>query len=195
MAGDTRQILQRHLLHPLVAQALEGWQLVLGAERRFTREVWDTVKSVYSSRWRCFQDRGGYYYHWCWNLLDALYNSPPSGRWCLQHHKFHRFDLTDPSTMNHTHIDNTFSSIEGGTTPKLKNASSILSPVYHHIHRGNIFQCRGGYYPNTEKGAVYPIPCLPSYSYRQHIFQYRGGYYPETEKCAVYPIPCLPSYS
>jgi hypothetical protein len=39
MAGDTRQILQRHLLHPLVAQALEGWQLVLGAERRFTREV------------------------------------------------------------------------------------------------------------------------------------------------------------
>jgi len=94
---------------------------------------------------------------------------------------------------HYPHIDNTFSSIEGGTTPKLKNAPSILSPVYH--HRDNIFQCRGGYYPNTEKRAAYPIPCLPSYSYRQHIFQYRGGYYPETEKCAVYPNPCLPSYS
>ena len=72
MAGDTWQILQWHLLHPLVAQALEGRQLVLGAERRFTREVWVTVKSVYPSRWRCFQHRGGYYYHWCWNFLDAF---------------------------------------------------------------------------------------------------------------------------
>ena len=91
---------------------------------------------------------------------------------------------------HHTHRDNTFSSIEGGTTPKLKNAPSILYPVYH--HRDNIFQCRGGYYPNTEKCAVDPIPFgvffdvdLPSLSsYRQHIFQRRGGYYPNTEKYA-----------
>ena len=39
MAGDTWQILQRHLLHPLVAQALEGRQRVLGAERRCMSEV------------------------------------------------------------------------------------------------------------------------------------------------------------
>ena len=193
MAGDTGQILQRHLLHPLVAQALEGWQLVLGAERRFTREVWDTVKSVYSSRRRCFQDRGGYYDHWCWNLLDALYNSPPSGRWCLQHHQFHRFDLTGPSTMNHTHIDNTFSSIEGGTTPKLANASSILSPVYHHTHIDNTFSSiEGGTTPKLKNASSILSPVY-HHTHRDNIFQCRGGYYPNTEKCAVYPIPCLPS--
>jgi hypothetical protein len=32
MAGDTWQILHRHLLHLLVVQALEGWQFVLGAD-------------------------------------------------------------------------------------------------------------------------------------------------------------------
>ena len=42
MAGDTWQILHRHLLHLLVAQALEGWQFVLGADI-FSRaaNVWE----------------------------------------------------------------------------------------------------------------------------------------------------------
>ena len=100
---------------------------------------------------------------WCWNLLDALYNSPSSGPWCLKH-KFHRFDLADPFIMNHTHIDNTFSSnsIEGGTTPKLKNAPSILSPpcsiflgfVYHHYtHKDKTFSSVEGATTPTLKNA------------------------------------------
>ena len=93
MAGDTWQILQRQFLHLLVAQALEGWQLVLGAERRFTSEVWVTVKCV-SFTVEMFPASRGLLPR-CWNLLDALYNSPSSGRWCLKH-KFHRFDLADP---------------------------------------------------------------------------------------------------
>ena len=31
--------------------------------------------------------------------------------------------------MTQTHLDNAFSSIEGATTPKLKNAPPILSPL------------------------------------------------------------------
>ena len=143
----------------------------------------------YSYRQHIFQYRGGYYPR-NWKMRRLSY---PLSTIILIETTFSSVEgATTPTLKNappilspvyhHTHIDNTFSSIEGCTTPKLKNAPSILSPVYH--HRDNIFQCRGGYYPNTEKSAVYPIPCLPSYSYRQHIFQYRRGYYPETEKCA-----------
>ena len=99
--------------------------------------------------------------------FPRCFKSPSSGRRCLQHHKFHRFDLTDPSTMNHTHMDNIFSSVEGATTPTLKKCA-----VYP-IHSVVFFD-------------VY-LPSLPSY--RQHIFQYRGGYYPNTEKLAVDPRP------
>ena len=76
MAGDTWQILQRQFLHLLVAQALEGWQLVLGAERRFTSEVWVTVKCVSFTVERCFQHRGGYYpdAEICWMLYIILHH-------------------------------------------------------------------------------------------------------------------------
>ena len=148
--------------------------------------------NVYPWRWRDVSSIEGVTTR-CWNLLDALYNSPSSGRWCLKH-KFHRFDLADPLYItNHTHIDNTFSSIEGGTTPKLKNAQSILTPVYRHTHRDNTFSSiEGGTTPKLKNA---PSILSPVYHHRDNIFRCRGGYYPETEKCAVYPNPCLPSYS
>ena len=76
MAGDAWQILQRQFLHLLVAQALEGWQLVLGAERRCTSEVWVTVKCVSLTVERCFQHRGGYYpdAEICWMLYIILHH-------------------------------------------------------------------------------------------------------------------------
>ena len=110
--------------------------------------------------------------------------------------------ILSPVYHHYTHIVNTFSGIEGGTTPKLKNAPSILSPVYHQIHRDNIFQCRGGYYPNTEKCVIYPILSLflssmfvhCHYTHIDNIFQCRGGYYPNTKKCAAYPIRSVPFF-
>ena len=131
MAGDTWQILQRQFLHLLVAQALEGWQLVLGAERRFTSEVWVTVKCVSFTVERCFQHRGGYYpdAEICWMLYIIL------------HH-------------------------QGGDVWSISFIDLTWLTLYHesYSYRQHIFQCRGGYYPETEKCVVYPIPCLPSYS-------------------------------
>ena len=92
-------------------------------------------------------------------------------------------------------IEATFSSVEGVTTPTLKKAPSILSPVYHHTHIDNTFSSiEGGTTPKL-KNAPSILSPVYHHTHRDNIFQCRGGYYPNTEKRAVYPIPCLPSYS
>ena len=54
-------------------------------------------------------------------------------------------------------IETTFSSVEGVTTPTLKNALSILPPVYHHTHIDNTFSSN-----SIEGGTTPKLKNVPS---------------------------------
>ena len=125
---------------PLWLRRLKGGNLSLVASED-SRAKSESPLSLYPSRRRCFQHRGGYYpdAEICWMLYIIL------------HH-------------------------QGGDVWSISFIDLTWLTLYHesYSYRQHIFQCRGGYYPNTEKRAVYPIPCLPSCSYRQHIFPHEA---------------------
>ena len=116
MAGDTWQILQRHLLEDASAKSEAPLSLYI-LHHGNVSSIKGLLLPLILTFSRCFIN---------------LFNSPSSGR---------RWDACSLKsfvgltwgtllyTMTQTHLDNAFSSIEGATTPKLKNAPPILSPL------------------------------------------------------------------